>query len=311
MLENESRDYTVVSASDFAISIKDLNLEKAVFVELDCTIEKSLEILNKSKSGALLVGSIENLAGIITEKDMLSKAILDYDNLKSEPISSIMTPNPLVLDEEKTILDVIKLMCSKEFRHLPIKSSNGHCMIGVNDLLNYFLTHFQQDLEVHGTKIEWSRDGVYLQEFTHYNEEDESLEDEISPRIFETPLRKIMFRDAHYCDSDEYVLDAIRSMIKNRKGSILVMEYETEMRGIVSERDLIRKFLQFKNIKKAKIHKFMTKDPHKLLEQDLIAVALNNMAEFKYRSVIVANQEGFPISIVTILDILKYIASKF
>ncbi|WP_127715850.1 cyclic nucleotide-binding/CBS domain-containing protein [Halobacteriovorax sp. HLS] len=311
MLESEQRDYTVVSADDFSVPVKELDLADATFVPGDCSIEKALESLNSSQAGALLIGTSSKLEGIITEKDMLHKAVLNFELVKDNPVSSIMTANPLTLSEDNTVLDIIKLMCAKEFRHLPIKKSDGHAMIGVNDLLYYFLDHFHSDLEVHGTKIEWSRDGVYLQEFIHYNEEDESLEEEISPRIFETPLRKIMFRDAHYCDAETPFYEAVKSMVEKRKGSILVMEYETEMRGIVSERDLIRKFLTFDDLKLVAIREFMTKDPHKLLEQDLIAVALNNMSKFKYRSVIVANQEGFPISIVTILDILKYIASKF
>jgi signal-transduction protein with cAMP-binding, CBS, and nucleotidyltransferase domain len=310
MLESKPSNANILDSKEFLSSVSILDLPDAKFVSAETTVEEVKELLKNGGFGSLLLGSQENLRGIVTERDFLFKIALDYDALKGEPIESFMTVDPMTQSSEDTLGSVVSLMCNKEFRHLPIKFENGYKMLSVNDLIKYFLGHFAKDLQKHGTKVQWSKDGVYLQEYVHYDETAKDQE-EISSRIFETPLRKIMFREALHTDSNSTLAQVIESLRDSKKGSALIMDFETELKGIISERDFLRKIYGEVDIHTALVKDYMTADPHKLLEQDLIAVALNNMSKFKYRSVIVANQGGYPISIVSILDILKYMASKF
>ena len=310
MLESKSLKSSALNSSELLVSISSLELRSATFMSKESTVEEVMKSLRDGALGSILIGNDNNLEGVITERDFLFKISLEYDEVKNSPIEKFMTTNPYSLSSEDSIIDVISLMCNKEFRHIPVRFDGSFKIISVTDLISFFLGHFSEELERHGTKIKWSRDGVYLQEFVHYDDS-EVQDDAINSRIFETPLRKIMFRDALHCSAKNTLRDAIISLRESKKGSALIMSFETELKGIISERDLLRKVYGQVDIDKEKVEDFMTEDPHKLLEQDLIAVAINNMSKYKYRSVIVANQGGYPISIVSILDILKYMSSKF
>jgi CBS domain-containing protein len=310
MLEKDERILSSVNFEEFNAPVSTLGLSDVKFIDEKTSVQDTMNILIENGNGCLLIGTSESIIGIVTEKDFLYKVALNYEEIKDKPVSDIMTKSPFVFDGDNTISEVIDLMCSKEFRHLPVKIENSVKVISVNHLISFFLEYFQSDIKVHGTKVDWSKDGVYLQEFVHYDEEDHANDLELSPQIFETPLRKIMFREALHCSINDSIEEVIKSLIKNKKSTALVMNFETELKGIISEKDLLRKVYSKVDIQNNSISEFMTADPHKLLEQDLIAVAINNMSKYKYRSVIVANQGGYPISIVSILDILKYISVK-
>lgn len=308
MLDDFENDYSFIDKEDFYAPLESLNLPEAKIISSSTTIGETLEILRSGGFGSLIVGD-QRVAGIVTERDFLFKVSSDFNQLKDQSIETIMTKDPFTLKESSTILDAIQLMSSREFRHIPILCDSKIKVISVNDLINYTLNFFKSDLESYGTKVEWSKDGVYLQEQPHYTNEGD-VNGKISAKIFETPLRKIMFKDALYCNIENNLDSVISLMKENRSGNILLMEYETELKGILTERDILKGAYGLVDFHKTSVRELMTKNPHKLLEQDLIAVAINNMSKYRYRSVIVANQAGFPISVVSILEILKFISAQ-
>ncbi|OUR97106.1 hypothetical protein A9Q84_12310 [Halobacteriovorax marinus] len=308
MLDDSQEDFTLIDTEDFYAPLEALNLPVAKVIPRTTTIAEVLSILRKNGYGSLIIGETQ-VEGIVTERDFLFKVSSNFEQMKDQSVETIMTPNPFTLKESSTIYDAIQLMSSREFRHIPIICDSQIKVISVSDLISYTLNYFKEDLLAYGTKVDWAKNGVYLQDHAHYSDET-AVTGKISTRVFDTPLRKIMFKEALYCDMDKTLDEVVDLMKKNKSGNIIFLAYETELKGILTERDILKNAYGEVDFSTTLGMEYMTENPHKLLEQDLIAIAVNNMSKYKYRSVIVANQAGFPVSVVSILEILKFISSQ-
>lgn len=84
--------------------------------------------MNEADIGSLAVIEDEELAGILTERDVL-RAVASGADLDSEPISSWMTVYPDSFSPDMEVADAADWMLARGYRHLPIV--DGEALIGV------------------------------------------------------------------------------------------------------------------------------------------------------------------------------------
>lgn len=84
--------------------------------------------MNEADIGSLAVIEDEELAGILTERDVL-RAVASGRDLDTEPISSWMTEYPDSFSPDMDVADAADWMLAKGYRHLPIV--DGEALIGV------------------------------------------------------------------------------------------------------------------------------------------------------------------------------------
>ncbi|WP_372651346.1 CBS domain-containing protein [Halobacteriovorax sp.] len=308
MLDSYSDKFRVIEREEFSTPLSELNLAEIKLFPRSTLIYEAVEIAASSKISTFAIGE-ERIEGIATEDEFLKYIGSNYEEKKNGTLADIADFSPRVLDINQTILEAILTMGSKKLRHMLVQDGEKVRVLLLKDLLRFASSRFEKDLDGYDVKVNWSENGVYLQERTNF---DESSEDELdlTTHIFETPIRKVMFNEAIFCDVSLSLGEAVRLMKKELTSSIILMEYETEMRGILTARDLLNKCYGQVNLENTPVSEIMTAAPHKLLEQEVLAVAIKNMNKFKYRNVLVCNQVGYPISIVSILEILSFICSK-
>jgi CBS domain-containing protein len=78
----------------------------------------AIQKLNKNNIGALLVIEKEQLAGIITERDVLHA--VENKDINKLNVEDIMTKKLITGTKEDTIDDVMNVMTVNHIRHLPI-----------------------------------------------------------------------------------------------------------------------------------------------------------------------------------------------
>lgn len=115
-------------------------------------------------------------------------------------------------------------------------------------------------------------------------------------------------------DVDLPIVDVISKMQEvtpqhNRgRGALLVTE-NSELVGIITERDLIRRIVSpNKDINKTSLSQVMTNQPETLTKEDPIVFALNLMHLGRYRHVPLVNDENVPVGIITSKNIAQYIS---
>jgi len=89
----------------------------------------ALELMARHNVGALLVLEDKKLIGIFSERDYARKVILKGKSSRETLVREIMTPDPLVIQPEKTIRECLKVMTERQVRHLPV--IDGGTVIGV------------------------------------------------------------------------------------------------------------------------------------------------------------------------------------
>ena len=86
-----------------------------------------------------------------------------------------------------------------------------------------------------------------------------------------------------------------------RKGMVAVTRYETELVGVLTERDLLKKvFGKIDLSSQIKVSEIMTPNPITLLEKHVLSYAINNMFVKNFRNIILVDEEKNPISSISL-----------
>ncbi|MDX9754924.1 MAG: CBS domain-containing protein [bacterium] len=105
----------------------------------DTPIKTAMELMIKHKIGAVLVVDENQLIGIFTERDVVTKIANQFTDLANQPISDFMTPNPMALHVNHTIAFALNRMADGGYRHIPIIDDLNHPtgIISVRDIIRY------------------------------------------------------------------------------------------------------------------------------------------------------------------------------
>lgn len=115
--------------------IGDIMTEEPVTISPKTTIQECARIMEEKHVGSLIIKE-DRLLGIITEQDIVRKAIALGIEPKTTPVREIMEKNLFMVGPEADIYDALVLMNEKNIRHLPVVSNKR--MVGfltIKDIL--------------------------------------------------------------------------------------------------------------------------------------------------------------------------------
>jgi len=118
-----------------------------------------------------------------------------------------------------------------------------------------------------------------------------------------TKVSQVATTKIHFVKDTDTVSFAAQEMKKFNLGSLLVLNSEQVVVGIITERDLV-KVVADKNID-AKVSEYMTKDVKGVTEDTTVAEALNIMLENGFRHLPIIEKDGKVYGIVSIRDLAK------
>lgn len=94
---------------------------RALFtVPTTVTVIEAVQKMNQHKVGAVLVMNGDKLAGIFTERDVLTRVITSNLDPRLTPITQAMSANVLTVPPETTVQQVMDIFAEKRCRHLPV-----------------------------------------------------------------------------------------------------------------------------------------------------------------------------------------------
>ncbi len=96
------------------------------------------KMVNHNVGSILIMENNLKLAGIFTERDLLSRVITAGRDPRQTLISEVMTRDVLVVPSNTPCSDVVQLMDQQHIRHVPV--ADGERLLGVislRDLLRY------------------------------------------------------------------------------------------------------------------------------------------------------------------------------
>lgn len=113
---------------------------------------EAIDELNNKKIGALLVtDENDKIAGILTERDILTKACRKQVNNEEIIVSEVMTPRDKLIigTASDTVSYVMNVMTNKKIRHLPIYDNETIVgIISVGDVINTIMDKSEEEVKL-------------------------------------------------------------------------------------------------------------------------------------------------------------------
>lgn len=303
-----------IDKSQLDIPLKDVSISSSGNdgISLTSSASEALIQMKNSSKGCLAVVEGPKIVGIITERDFLNKGDIGVNQWSDISVQELMSSEPITLSDSALVSDVIKLMAKRNFRHVPLVDENANfkTMVSIKDLMAFVVKFFPQHVSDYGTMIEWEYLTVdnYSEEFSLHSAE----KNLISGNIFMAHLSRVCDQKPLVLNKDARIGEVVEGLKGRGKGSLLLMEYETVIKGIITERDLLYKVYDQEGVTmESPAADFMTPSPHLLLTKHYLAHAINNMFHFGYRNTIVVNEDRYPECIVSLLEIFKFMAFHY
>lgn len=91
-----------------------------VTVLIETTLQECAKIMAENHVGALLIKDEEKIVGVVTEQDMVRKAISQDMPASNTSVKEIMETNLIKIDSKEDVVKALQLMGNLNVRHLPV-----------------------------------------------------------------------------------------------------------------------------------------------------------------------------------------------
>ena len=264
---------------DDNMQIKNLMSEELITIDKDQNLSDALKLLRKHNISRLPVTNNKELVGIISERDIANK--LGSSKYESMPasrlhISSVMVKDVITVPETMQLDEVAKLMLENGIGSVPVMNDEG--MVGIVSKAD-FVT-----LAV----------GIAFDKIT---------------------VKEIMTKDLIAVSSTERLVHARRLMKDSHVGRLPVVDDE-KLAGMVTSKDLMRAFIDFRKkvpekyqksqIKEVLVEDIMSMNPTFTSKDATISEVAKIMMETGYNGLPVVEGTNV-VGIITQTDILRLI----
>jgi CBS domain-containing protein len=108
------------------------------------------------------------------------------------------------------------------------------------------------------------------------------------------------------------VEEAIGRMLERRQAGVLIVDAQGRLTGIFTERDVLTRVAGAgREPRRTALRDVMTPNPEALTAHDRIAYAVHSMSVAGYRTVPLVDSERRPTGVVTVSDVIRWLASLF
>jgi CBS domain-containing protein len=117
------------------------------YVGPEITVLEAVDRMCRNHIGALLVEDHDEAIGIISERDVMARLVLEKRDPASTRVADIMTRDVLCIDPDQEPEQAMALMTERRVRHLPVVE--GRTVIGmlsIGDLVRWMSRN--QDFEI-------------------------------------------------------------------------------------------------------------------------------------------------------------------
>ena len=115
-------------------------------VRADTPVREAVELLAERRIGALPVVKGDEVAGIMSERDIIyclrsdGAAVLDW------PVERIMTAPAITVERDHQVMGALSLMTKRRIRHLPVVEGDRIIgIVSIGDLVKYRMDKIEQE----------------------------------------------------------------------------------------------------------------------------------------------------------------------
>ncbi|NNF53524.1 MAG: CBS domain-containing protein [Acidimicrobiales bacterium] len=269
-------------------SIAEMELSSQVVVEETTSVRETVLAMAEANSSCAFVMNGTEISGIFTEHDVTHRVVRSPDVWDS-PVAMHMTPDPHIIDPNASAMDALRLMRAHRFRNLPVRLGDGEfANVTHYDLIalaSAFLDSESKD------PAEFSAEHV-LRFVDFYG---------MPSRV---PLE---------VTADTTLYDTVNLMVESDRGLVSIVDDRGVVIGEFTQHDVFRKVAcRVQDLIDEVVGEWMTTENMATsLASAKIADGLHEMAAKRHRYLLLVNETGRSVGIVTFRDIADYFDAAF
>jgi CBS domain-containing protein len=120
------------------VRVGDIARGPALTLSPEAGLASAIEAMRQRARGAAVVVQNHRPVGVVTDRDILTQAGVELDDLRAIPVASIMSTCPDPLRETDTVASALRTMCARRQWHLPIVCNRG-LFLGALDIADVSL----------------------------------------------------------------------------------------------------------------------------------------------------------------------------
>ncbi len=120
-------------------TLADLHPHLSVCISPEMPVQDVIQTMVSKKIGAVLIIENDKLIGIFSERDIIHRIALQYDEVAKQPIRDFMTPDPVKLSINDSIAFALHHMDVGDYRHIPILDDQDRPtgIVAARDIIRY------------------------------------------------------------------------------------------------------------------------------------------------------------------------------
>jgi len=119
-----------------------------IVVDADASVLEAVTVMREARVGCVLVVKTGKLAGIFTERDVLTRIAGRELDARGTPLRDVMTPDPEYLRPSDSIAYALNAMSLGGYRHVPLVD-DARIPVGVvsvRDVIQYLVRRFPKSV---------------------------------------------------------------------------------------------------------------------------------------------------------------------
>jgi CBS domain-containing protein len=119
---------------------------RVLTVEATSTAKNSARMMNKFGVSSLIVSSEDDVVGIVTERDIITRVVASGQNPEQVTVGEIMSEPIIVVNTDTPIEQAVQIMITEKIKKLPVMEKEGEKAILVGILSMTDIARVQPDL---------------------------------------------------------------------------------------------------------------------------------------------------------------------
>jgi CBS domain-containing protein len=130
-------------------AILDLKGRDVVTMGPNTTVSEAAAILSEKRIGAIVVVGMENrISGIFTERDVVHAIAKSGGECLNQAVATVMTSKVFRCSEDTTVNELMEMMTSRRFRHVPVETDGKLAgIISIGDVVKTRIAAVEREAE--------------------------------------------------------------------------------------------------------------------------------------------------------------------
>lgn len=148
IMYEESEKRKVLDSNTFKKPIKNVRVRKPIVLNSGRSVHEAVDLMQKKQHGCVLIVKDGKLAGILTERDVLMKAIGSGKDMTKMKVDEIMTPDPEAFEADDSVAFILNAMSVGGYRHVPIVDEHNKpiAVVSIRDIVTFLVEHFPEEV---------------------------------------------------------------------------------------------------------------------------------------------------------------------